>query len=133
MLDDPDLRVSPHVANFTRVTGLSAIASSLVALQRWHETIGVATMALTLLEETTVVSILIVALRSRAQALVALGRSDEAAVDVTRPIETCGSIDDAAGVEWARGLLDRSPSAPETRLRTTPACLPHGARTTVRS
>ena len=111
MLDDPDLRVSAHVANFTRVTGLSAIASSLVELQRWHETIGVATRALTLLQETKFVSILIVALRSRAQALVALGRYDEAAVDLARLIETCGSIDDAAGVEWARGLLESVPAS----------------------
>ena len=106
MLDDPDLTVSPHVAGFTRVAGLSVIALSLVGLQRWRETLGVATRALMLLEETMVVSILIVVLRSRAQALAALGRSEEAAVDLARLIETCGSIGDVGGVEWARGLLE---------------------------
>jgi hypothetical protein len=94
------------VANFTRVAGLSAIASSLVALQRWHQTLGVATKALTLSEETIVVNVLIVVLRSRAQALAALSRSDEAAVDLARLIETFGSIGDAARASRARGLLE---------------------------
>ena len=78
-------------------------------LERWDETVDVATRALTMLADASNASILVQVLRSRAIALAGLGRQDEARLDQARLIETCVSTGDAAGAAEARDLLPNVP------------------------